>query len=341
MNRYQSFPETGKAGAHRRDRFIARIAIGALATVFLLACAVGAAAFLNDDIARTLGVDTWIAKIPGGHDPSQAKVAPPAAETRLGPKLAGPALPAAPPVSIVQATAVVDRSELGAKLSSDRARSSDKLPALSVARTIDAKPGHPAAFPLEVSPDGVLSENSRIVIHGLPAGTVLSAGHASGAGSWLLTPDELNAKLTITPGGAPGATSDLLIQLAGSNGQVASELHTALKLSGAVEAHVASAAAAMPAAAAPVRSAATPDEIRAWMSHGRDLERVGYLAGARLFFRRAAEGGSAEAAHALGETYDPAEFQKLDVHGMTPDPALAAKWYGRAKVLAAQSGSGQ
>jgi TPR repeat protein len=168
----------------------------------------------------------------------------------------------------------------------------------------------------------------------------LSAGHASGAGGWLLTLDDLNRKLTITPGDAPGTTSDLLIQLAGSNGHVASELHTALKLSGTAEAHVG------PTAPAPVRSAATPDEIRAWMSHGRDLERVGYLAGARLFFRRAAEGGSAVAAHALGETYDPVEFQKLDVHGMTPDPALAAKWYGRAKVLAAkpvapQSRSGQ
>jgi TPR repeat protein len=138
--------------------------------------------------------------------------------------------------------------------------------------------------------------------------------------------------LTITPGGEGNATSDLLVELKAANGHVASQVHTVLRVS-----RVTVAGAATfdedPRAPSPVQSAASPDEIRAWMSHGRDLERVGYLAGARLFFRRAAEAGSAEAAHALGETYDPVEFQKLDVHGMKPDPVLAEKWYIRAKAL--------
>ena len=61
------------------------------------------------------------------------------------------------------------------------------------------------------------------------------------------------------------------------------------------------------------------------------------FAGARLMYQRAAETGSALAAFALAETYDPLVVGKLNIRGMTFDVTLAATWYEKAKDL----GSGE
>jgi hypothetical protein len=58
-----------------------------------------------------------------------------------------------------------------------------------------------------------------------------------------------------------------------------------------------------------------------------------------LLLRRAAEAGSAEAALALGETFDPVVFQRLHVIGIEPDAAMAQKWYQRAAELGSAAAS--
>jgi hypothetical protein len=75
------------------------------------------------------------------------------------------------------------------------------------------------------------------------------------------------------------------------------------------------------------------DEIAALLRRGKDFAAHGDLISARLLLRRAAEAGSAEAALALGETFDPPVFQRLGVIGITPDAASARKWYERAAEL--------
>ena len=75
------------------------------------------------------------------------------------------------------------------------------------------------------------------------------------------------------------------------------------------------------------------DKIAALLERGKDFAAHGDLISARLLFRRAAEAGSAEAALALGETFDPLVFQRLGVIGITPDAASARKWYERATEL--------
>ena len=75
------------------------------------------------------------------------------------------------------------------------------------------------------------------------------------------------------------------------------------------------------------------DEIAALVKRGRDFVTNGDLISARLLLRRAAEAGSAEAALALGETFDPLVFQRLHVIGIEPDAASAQKWYQRAAEL--------
>ena len=64
---------------------------------------------------------------------------------------------------------------------------------------------------------------------------------------------------------------------------------------------------------------------------------VGYFAGARAYFRRAAEAGSGEAALQLGATYDPEFIDRIGAHGIKADLNEARAWYERAKQLGVES----
>ena len=57
------------------------------------------------------------------------------------------------------------------------------------------------------------------------------------------------------------------------------------------------------------------------------------ITAARLLFQCAAEAGSAEAAHALGTTYDVQSLLDVGARPTDADPALAARWYRRAAEL--------
>ena len=69
------------------------------------------------------------------------------------------------------------------------------------------------------------------------------------------------------------------------------------------------------------------------MAYGHKMMAVGYFAGARAYFKRAAEAGSGEAALALGATYDPAVIAGIGAHGIKPDFMAAKSWYDRAAGL--------
>ena len=48
--------------------------------------------------------------------------------------------------------------------------------------------------------------------------------------------------------------------------------------------------------------------------------------------RWAAEARDAQAALALGATYDPVVLRSLGIFGVTPDVALARSWYEKARA---------
>ncbi|PWS36175.1 hypothetical protein DFH01_13305 [Falsiroseomonas bella] len=73
----------------------------------------------------------------------------------------------------------------------------------------------------------------------------------------------------------------------------------------------------------------------AMIRRGQSLIAIGDISGARLFLERAARGGSADAAMALAETYDPGHLARLGVIGLPADPAAALSWYRRALALGA------
>jgi hypothetical protein len=66
---------------------------------------------------------------------------------------------------------------------------------------------------------------------------------------------------------------------------------------------------------------------------GRTFLMIGDVTAARLAFRRAAESGDAQAALALGGTFDPRVLKSLGAVGVTADPAQARGWYQKAAEL--------
>lgn len=84
-----------------------------------------------------------------------------------------------------------------------------------------------------------------------------------------------------------------------------------------------------PLGAAP-NAAASPAVVAALIKRGQALFGQGDVSGARLLYRRAAEGGAGAAATALGKTYDRRFLIDIRAHGMLADAALAAEWYRRA-----------
>jgi hypothetical protein len=81
------------------------------------------------------------------------------------------------------------------------------------------------------------------------------------------------------------------------------------------------------------------DEIAMLIKRGKDAFSTGDLAAARLLLRRAAEAGSAEAALALGATFDPLVIRRLGAIGAAPDAAQARQWYQKAVALGSATAS--
>jgi hypothetical protein len=94
---------------------------------------------------------------------------------------------------------------------------------------------------------------------------------------------------------------------------------------------------AEPGAQLPPASKATraldPEEIKLLMKQGEQFIAAGDVVTARIVFQRAAEAGDADAAVALGATYDPIVLAKLGVTGLGADVDKARTWYQKAESL--------
>jgi hypothetical protein len=92
-----------------------------------------------------------------------------------------------------------------------------------------------------------------------------------------------------------------------------------------------------PGAQIPPASKATrvldPNEIKLLMNQGQQFIAAGDVVTARNVFQRAAEAGDADAAVALGGTFDPIAFAKLGVAGLRADVEKARTWYQKAESL--------
>ena len=88
-----------------------------------------------------------------------------------------------------------------------------------------------------------------------------------------------------------------------------------------------------PIAPPPAQRKLDQEEIAILLKRGKDLIANGDLAAARLVLQRAANANDAEAALALGATYDPYVLRALKVYGFKADPDMARVWYEKAREL--------
>jgi Bacterial SH3 domain len=190
---------------------------------------------------------------------------------------------------------------------------------LNTDRRIEAKVGEDVPFNIAIGSVDILPARSIIAIRAIPPGATFSQGRPYGSSEWSLTPDEIRDLRLHVPKNTTTET-DMRIELIGADGIVLASAATRLDL------------AQDPHAALILRSDES-DRIEDLIKHGRKMVEVGYLAGARAYFKRAVEAGSGEAALLLGACYDPAFIEKIGAKGIKPDLQEARNWYARAKQL--------
>jgi hypothetical protein len=83
----------------------------------------------------------------------------------------------------------------------------------------------------------------------------------------------------------------------------------------------------------PRNPALSKGDIAALLTRADTLVGTGDIMSARLFYERAANHGSGEAALRLGETYDPDFIARARLRGVRANVASAAFWYKRARDL--------
>jgi hypothetical protein len=190
---------------------------------------------------------------------------------------------------------------------------------LALPDSISAEAGKETPFAIAIDEADTLPSRSIIAIRGLPEGVTFSSGRPYGETEWTLRPDEIGDLRFTLPATASGERS-LNIELVAADGRTIASASTTLRIS------------SDPTAAAKQVAEDGPriDEL---MAHGHKMVEVGYLAGARGYYRRAADAGSAEAAFALGTTYDPDFIKEIGAQGIKPDMAQARAWYERAAEL--------
>jgi TPR repeat protein len=174
-------------------------------------------------------------------------------------------------------------------------------------------------FALTLDSAEPLPPRSTLVISGLSGGIVFSAGRPFGETEWSLTPGETGELSLSVPASATGE-GELSVTLLTADGTEIASATTLLAFGNSSGSSLVS----------------RPEErgrIDELISHGRKMIEVGYLAGARSYYRRAAEAGSGEASFALAATYDPALIQEMGAQGIKPDIGEARTWYERARSL--------
>jgi hypothetical protein len=239
----------------------------------------------------------------------------------------------------------------------DRACAQAGVPSIEVADTIVAEPATVIPFPIRVGPARAIPRNSFVRVRGLPPVAALTEGYSIGPGSWAV-PLQALTDLKVTLPVATDGPANVTVSLVAVDGKVLAEVRTTLVVSSPLRssrpppsgapapAFETSASQPQPAGGpepgppvmSPSAVAVTPaDRERALqlLKRGEEQLAQGLVAPARLLFERAADLGLAEAAMALGATYDAAELDKPYLRGIGADASKAQHWYERALELGA------
>ena len=185
----------------------------------------------------------------------------------------------------------------------------------------------PAPLPLQIEPESAASQPFIVVLGGVPAGTTLSGGASRiGSDTWLL------------PAGAASRLEITLPEWSSSPFEVAIELR---RTNGVVAGHTTAWIAVPPSGLETTGLGTDQAAARELLAQASRLIERGEIVAARSVYQRAADMGNAEAALALGATYDPNRLWALGAMGMVGNKERAKHWYARAYELGHPEASGR
>jgi hypothetical protein len=201
--------------------------------------------------------------------------------------------------------------------------------------TINLPPDAPAIVPLEVQ---LVDSNVRTPLSGKKKFAIRSVVmEANAAGSTRTTAAPVTAfstqtmpSSTVTP--MPNAVPPQPPQPQTSfktQTVPAVEASLSTQQSAVAPASLATASIPKPADARP-RNPVQQAEIEDLIREGNKRMREGDIVEARQFYQRAVDMGDAEAALAMGRSYDPIYFARIDKKNAEPDAAKAFDWYRKA-----------
>ena len=194
------------------------------------------------------------------------------------------------------------------------------------------------ALQLGISLDGGIGGEVAI-LSGLVTGTRLSVGSALGANGWRLPARDLMQAVAYAPKDFVGVMEGAVDVRTDNDVLVDSR---PIRLAWLPKQSAGPGREARLDGKDPVQPAATPsldaEELATLMRRGEEFLKTGDIAAARLVLRRAANAGHAQAALALGATYDPLELAELGVLGFPPDLVQARSWYEKAAQLGSNEG---
>ena len=225
---------------------------------------------------------------------------------------AAAALPSAPPIAAAAAEIPASPPAPG-------------LIALSVARRIEGRSGTRLAFPLRLEPMPQEDQHLLVVVRGVPEWATMSKGSAIDSEIWLL-PAHAAADLEIDYSAAAQGMAELRVELATHDGRLLARAPTLLVANR-------SASQAIPPITAQPTARLDGEAVVRLLARGDLLLDTGDFGAARELYKAAAEAGSAGAALKLGQTYDPAEVDRLGMTRKVADEALARRWYELAQSL--------
>jgi hypothetical protein len=190
------------------------------------------------------------------------------------------------------------------------------------------------AFANEPLPLGVSLQAATgwetVTLVGLAKGTKLTAGTPLGLTGWQVAARDLGNAFAHAPKDFVGIM-DAAIDLRSPRDRIMDSQIVRLEWVQKKEARPAP--RLDPSTPPPLVQQLDPEEIAMLIRRAEDFLKTGDLSAARLFLRRAAGAGHAQAALVLGLTFDPAFLAEQGALGFAPDLAQARSWYERAVEL--------
>lgn len=191
------------------------------------------------------------------------------------------------------------------------------LPIGSPGEPLQLEPAKPARLPLHVRPDEAIQDSYILILSGLPPNATLSGASKLGTDTWMVAPGALPQIEIVVPEWST-STIEGSVELRRTNGAVVAQAKLWL---------------AVPPPATPPGAPLSEAALKDLLRNGDRLLDRGDVAGARALYEKAAAMGSAQAALALGTTYDPRHLWSLGVFGTVGNKERAREWYQRAAEL--------